>query len=157
SGNGSTGFPPRAGVCFNGPAPTTRGPPMSAPTPEDSVTADLLARLASGDRAALDPLLARHRQLMWQLGDRRMDGRPRGRVDTSDIIQDAQVELARRIDDYLARRPMPFHVWAYRTAYEHLLRQRRMHLGADCRDAGREQVLPDHSSATLAGMLQAGG
>jgi RNA polymerase sigma-70 factor (ECF subfamily) len=129
---------------------------MSTPPPEDAETVALLARLEAGDRAALDQLLARHRGLMWQLVDRRLDGRLRGRVDTSDIVQDAQVELARRIDDFLARKPMPFRVWAYRTAYEHLLRQRRMHT-ADRRDAGREQVLPDHSSVQLAGLLAGGG
>ena len=47
------------------------------------------------------------------------------RVDPSDVVQEAQAALARRLSDFLARRPMPFHLWARKTAYERLLNARR--------------------------------
>ena len=47
--------------------------------------------------------------------------------------------MARRLADFLARRPMPFHLWARKTAYERLLNARRDHR-ADRRDVGREEA-----------------
>lgn len=128
---------------------------MSAPG-DDPTTLALLDRLAAGDRSALDELLTQHRATMRQLVDRRLDGRLRHRLDASDVIQDAQLEVARRIDDFLTRRPMPFRIWLLRTAHEHLLRQRRRHLDTDCRDAAREQALPEQSSVLLARHLLGG-
>src|SRR5262245_63564764 len=81
----------------------------------------------------------------------------RARVDASDIVQEAQLEAARRIDDYLARRPMPFHVWLQKTAYENLLRLRRHHLDAACRSIEHEAPLPEESSVQLAHQLLGGG
>src|SRR5262249_15613008 len=60
------------------------------------------------------------------------------------------LEAAKRIDDYLGREPMPFHLWLRKTAYENLLRLRRQHVEADCRSVERETPLPDNSSAMLA-------
>src|SRR5437870_1267775 len=74
----------------------------------------------------------------------------RARIDPSDVVQEAQLEAARRIDDYLGREPMPFHLWLRKTAYENLLRLRRAHVDADCRSVEREIPLPDSSSAVLA-------
>lgn len=119
-------------------------------TSDDPVTLALLDRLAAGDRSALDELIAMYRDAMTRLVERRLDNRLRKRVGASDIIQEALLEIVQRIEDFIQRRPMPFRVWVFRTAHEHLLRQRRKHLDADCRDAGREQALPEQSSVLLA-------
>src|SRR5262245_25932546 len=87
----------------------------------------------------------------------RMDRRLRARVDASDVIQEAQIEAARRIDDFLQRAPMPFHVWLARTTYENLLRLRRVHVEAECRSLDREVALPEGSSVMLAQQLLGGG
>jgi RNA polymerase sigma-70 factor (ECF subfamily) len=113
----------------------------------------LLQRVAHGDRAALDQLLGEHRQAMHRVVALRMDGRMRGRIDPSDVVQEAQLEAARRIDDFISRRPMPFHVWLHKTAYEGLLRLRRQHIGANCRSAEKELSLPENSSIALAKQL----
>jgi RNA polymerase sigma-70 factor (ECF subfamily) len=52
--------------------------------------------------------------------------------------------------DYLARAPMPFHVWLRLTAQQRLIDLPRQHLGAECRAAEREQPLPAESSLMLA-------
>ena len=49
----------------------------------------------------------------------------RARVDPSDVVQEAQMEVVRRMDDYLKRRPMPFRLWLCKTAKERLLNLRR--------------------------------
>ena len=110
----------------------------------------LLQQVRSGDRAALDQLLARHRSYLLSVVELRMDQKMRARIDPSDVVQEAQLEAARRIDDYLGREPMPFHLWLRKTAYENLLRLRRQHVDADCRSVEREIPLPDSSSAMLA-------
>lgn len=112
-------------------------------------TADLLNRLRSGDRAALETLLQLHRQQMRRAVDLRMDQQLRQRIDASDVIQEAQIEVVNRIDEYLEREPMPFHVWLHKTAYQQLLRLRRAHVEAECRGTAKESALPDRSSILL--------
>src|SRR5205823_3074082 len=83
--------------------------------------------------------------------------RLRSRVDPSDIIQETQIEAVRRLDDFLARRPMPFRVWILKTAFQHLLMARRRHLRTSRRTKGREEPLPEASSQGLAAKLAGRG
>jgi RNA polymerase sigma-70 factor (ECF subfamily) len=61
------------------------------------------------------------------------------------------------MDDFLQRRPMPFHLWVRKTAYQRLLHLRRHHLGRARRSVEREEPLPERSSLLLAGPLVQGG
>jgi len=110
----------------------------------------LLDRAAAGDAVAACELLARHRPAMVAFVGLHLDPRLAGRLDPSDVVQEAQADIARRLDDFLHRRPMPFHLWAKKTAYERLLDARRRHLGRARRAVGREERLPDQSSLLLA-------
>src|ERR1700694_5691845 len=112
-------------------------------------TCTLLDRLRQGDRQALDQLLERYRPRMRALIAARLDNRVRARIDPSDIVQEAQLDIARRIDDYLRREPMPFHLWARKTAYERLLNLQREHR-ARKRSVGQDQALPASSVLLLA-------
>jgi RNA polymerase sigma-70 factor (ECF subfamily) len=120
------------------------------PPPDPGHEEGLLARVGAGDHAALDELLALHRPLMRRIVEARLDAALRGRIDASDVVQEAQLEVARRMDDYLDRRPMPFVLWLRQTTLENLLRLRRRHLGAECRSVAREMPLPEGSSVFLA-------
>lgn len=117
---------------------------------DDAEVRRLFGQLRAGDRAALDQLLAGHRAYLMNVIDLRMDPKLRARIDPSDVVQEAQLEAACRIQEYLEREPMPFHVWLRKTAYERLLRLRRQHVEADCRSVAKEVPLPDSSSAMLA-------
>jgi len=110
---------------------------------------------AAGDRAALDRLLARYRPELQAFVECRLDPRLGGRLDASDVVQEALVEVVRRMDDFLHRRPMPFHLWVKKTAYERLSNLQRNHRRAR-RAVGREAVLPERSSLLLAGPLVQG-
>jgi RNA polymerase sigma-70 factor (ECF subfamily) len=113
----------------------------------------LLDAVRRGDRQAVDDLLVAHRDYLRAVVALRMDPRLRARVDESDVVQEASLAAARRMADYLDRRPMGFRLWLRQTALECLLQLRRRHLGADCRAAGREVALSDPSALLLAGRL----
>jgi RNA polymerase sigma-70 factor (ECF subfamily) len=121
--------------------------------PDSSETQSLLRAAGTGDRRAFDQLLARHRPELRQFIELRMDPKIRGRVDPSDVVQETQLEVVRRLPDFLERQPMPFHVWLRKTAYERLLMARRQHVEAAQRAVGLEMPLPDRSSFLLAQRL----
>jgi RNA polymerase sigma-70 factor (ECF subfamily) len=122
---------------------------MSEVRPDSEGTLGLLERAGRGDRAALNELLERHREGMRDFVEARLEARLRARVSASDVVQEAQLEVARRMDDFLRRRPMPFHLWVRRTAYERLLNLRRRHRHAARRSVDREEALPERSSMAL--------
>lgn len=109
----------------------------------------LLERVRARDTVALDELLGGCRALLRQVVELRLDRRLRARVDASDVVQEVQLEVARRLEDYLARQPMPFALWLRKTALENVIRIRRQHVEAECRTVERELPLPDGSSAQL--------
>ncbi len=68
---------------------------------------DLILRLEDGDQRALTELFTRKRERLRRLIRLRLDRRLQGRVDSSDILQDTYLEVARRAPEYLARPTMP--------------------------------------------------
>jgi len=115
-------------------------------------TCELLARIGRGERKALDTLLERHRASVRSFVEMHLDPRVAARVDPSDVVQEAQLAVTGRIDDFLKRRPMPFHMWMRKTAYERLLNARRDH-HRKRRSVRREVGWPDRSSLLLASPL----
>ena len=116
-------------------------------------TERLLEQIRGGDAEALNRLLEHHRPYVRRLLDLRIAPKLRARVDPSDIVQDTQIEVARRIDDYLERRPMSFRVWLRKTAGEQMIMAYRRHVDAERRSVEREVSLPAHSSVALARQL----
>jgi RNA polymerase sigma-70 factor (ECF subfamily) len=124
--------------------------------PDTSETQELLAQAKAGDRAAIEGLLARHRQALRRMVDLRMDQMVRRRVDASDIVQDVLVEANRRLADYLKNPVMPFHLWLRQMAQDRLIDAHRRHRGAARRSIDREQPLAatvDQSTHDLAAAL----
>jgi RNA polymerase sigma-70 factor (ECF subfamily) len=122
---------------------------MNQVRPDSSETDALLEAVRHGERQALDRLLIRHRDELRSFVEMRLDPRLAGRVDPSDVVQEAQMEMVRRMDDFLERRPMPFRLWARKTAYERLLALHRHHVKRARRSVQREAPLPDRSSLLL--------
>jgi RNA polymerase sigma-70 factor (ECF subfamily) len=118
----------------------------------------LLRRAASGDQAALPALWERHRARLRRMVRLRLDRRLQGRVDPSDVLQEAYLDLTARLPDYARDRPMPTFLWLRLVTGQRLAQVHRQHLGAALRDAGREVslyrgALPQASSASLAAQL----
>jgi RNA polymerase sigma-70 factor (ECF subfamily) len=121
-------------------------------------TDQLLHRVEAGDRNALDDLFERYRDRLRRMVQLRLDRRLQARIDASDVIQDAYVEIVDRLDEYLRDRRLPFFLWLRLVVGERLMKLHRHHLGTQMRDAGREVslyrgALPAASSAALAGQL----
>jgi RNA polymerase sigma-70 factor (ECF subfamily) len=121
-------------------------------------TVGLIERARAGDRHALNELFARHRARLRRMVEMRLHGRLQARVDPSDVIQDAFLEVTARIDDYLRDPKLPLFLWLRLVVGERLATLHRHHLGTQMRDAGREVSLyrdasPAASSAALAAQL----
>lgn len=120
---------------------------------------DLVCRATKGEEKALAELFAQHRPRLRQMVKVRLDRRLQGRVDPSDVLQDAYVDLAEKLPEYAERKAIvPFYLWLRLVVAERLIRVHRHHLGAAMRDAGREVSIhrnscPDASSVSMAAQL----
>jgi RNA polymerase sigma-70 factor (ECF subfamily) len=127
-------------------------------TDPSNETSDLLSRAGAGDTAALGALLESHRKRLRRMVRLRLDPRLQGRVDPSDVLQEAFLQAAQRLAQYLREPKMPFFLWLRFLTGQKLLELRRQHLGTEARDVGREVSLyqgamPEASSACLAAQL----
>jgi RNA polymerase sigma-70 factor (ECF subfamily) len=129
---------------------------MAEVQPDSAETCGLLEQISQGDQQALDQLLQRYRPRLHAFVEARLDPRVRSRLDSSDVVQEVQLEVAGRMDDFVNRNPMPFHLWIRKTAYERLLKVHRDHRRRARRSVDREVALPDRSSLLLANPLLAG-
>lgn len=118
----------------------------------------LLDRAAGGDDAAMSELFHVHRERLKKMVRMRLNRQLFGRVDDSDILQDAHLEAARRLPEYLKDPRTPFFLWLRKITSQKLIDVHRRHLGAQGRDARLEVSLhrgrmPMASSISLAAQL----
>jgi RNA polymerase sigma-70 factor (ECF subfamily) len=123
---------------------------------DDSVR--MLEQAQAGDAGVLNELFARHRGRLRRMVQLRLDSRLNGRIDASDVVQEAHLQAARRLDEYLRDPAMPFFLWLRLLVAEQLLVLHRHHLNVRMRDARREVALypgaaPEASSQALAAHL----
>ena len=126
--------------------------------PEFDDTQDLVAQAVDGDASALSLLMERYRDRLKRMVGLRMDRRLQGRVDASDVVQEALIEASRRLEEYAANPPMGFFLWLRWLTGDKLLNAYRHHLGTQKRDAGQEvslyrRALPEASSVSIAQQL----
>ena len=68
--------------------------------PRQDVTR-LLRQAAKGDRQAWGQLFEQHHDRLRRMIGFRLDHRLKGRLDPSDVIQEAYLDASRRLDEYL--------------------------------------------------------
>jgi RNA polymerase sigma-70 factor, ECF subfamily len=123
-----------------------------------AITTRLLERARAGDKQALNELIGRHRARLRRMVELRLDRRLQSRIDASDVIQEAYVEVVRRLGEYVSEPSYPLFLWLRLIVGERLLKLHRHHLGTKMRDAELEVsiyrgALPAASSAALAAQL----
>jgi len=125
---------------------------------EPSDVLELKQRVEAGDQPALMELFVRQRDRLRRMVQLRLDRRLQGRIDPSDVLQEATIEIARRAHEYLAKPTMPPFLWLRWITGQKLLILHRRHLGSKMRDAAlevslRDAAVPRATSVSLAAML----
>jgi RNA polymerase sigma-70 factor (ECF subfamily) len=126
-----------------------------------SSESDTLRRIelaTGGDQQAWAELLDTYRARLRRMVALRLDPRLQGRVDPSDVIQEAWLDASRRLNEYRDEPAVPFYLWLRFLVSQRVIEQHRRHLGAAARDVGREVSLhrgplPQASTAALAAQL----
>jgi RNA polymerase sigma-70 factor (ECF subfamily) len=119
---------------------------------------DPIASLRGGDPRALAALFNQYRDRLRRMVELRLDPRLRARLDASDVVQEAFIDVARDLDTYLADPKLSPLLWLRLHVGRRLTTLHRQHLGTRMRDAGLEVslyqgALPEASSAALASMI----
>lgn len=102
---------------------------------------DLILRAQGGDREAIGHLLERYRNYLRQVARRRMTSPLAGRLDASDLVQDALVEAHLGIDQLLADEAPDLRVCLRQILCCNIANAIRDHLRTAKRNANREQPM----------------
>jgi RNA polymerase sigma-70 factor (ECF subfamily) len=121
-------------------------------------TATPETRLRAGDPAAAGDLFAAHRDRLKRMVRLRLDRRLQGRLDASDVLQEAFLDVQKKAADFAAKPDLPAYLWLRLVTAERLLILHRHHLGTQMRDAAQEVSLcrggpPTASTHSLANLL----
>jgi RNA polymerase sigma-70 factor (ECF subfamily) len=127
-------------------------------TNNSSETTRLLKRVAAGNRELWGELLTRHQERLRYIVTLRLDRRLQGRIDPSDVVQEALLDASIQLKDYLKDPNLPFFLWLRCITVQKLVALHRHHIGTQARDPSREMplyqvALPEASSSALAAKL----
>lgn len=118
----------------------------------------LVERVLAADETAMAELFEQYRARLKRMVRLRMDRRLQGRVDASDVLQEAYLDLARRLPEYAESANIPIFLWLRLITGQRLLQIHRRHLGTAMRDAQLEvslyrKAMPQASTEFLASQL----
>ena len=118
----------------------------------------LIQRALAGEEAVLAELFDMHRPRLERMVNLRMDHRLHARLDASDVLQEAYIDLAQRLPVYAKQKKLPFFLWLRVVTGQRLAQVHRKHLGAAMRNADLEvslyrQAMPQASTFFLASRL----
>ncbi|MBI4612423.1 MAG: sigma-70 family RNA polymerase sigma factor [Planctomycetes bacterium] len=126
----------------------------------ESESPEVVERLRREGEEGLAAIFQEHRPRLLRMVEARMDPRLRGRVDASDIVQEAYQDASRRLPEFLSRPDMRLFLWLRLLVGQRLFAAYRWHVQAQKRDARREvdcapAARPEASSASLSFLLAA--
>jgi RNA polymerase sigma-70 factor (ECF subfamily) len=127
-------------------------------TEGSSTPDDLLRRAGNGDGEALAELFGHYRDRLKRMVLLRLDRRLQGKIDASDVLQEAYLDLSRRAHEIGNNPDLSFFLWLRLLTGQRLLAIHRRHFGTKMRDLGQEVALhhgamPQATSASLAAQL----
>ena len=115
---------------------------------------DLIEKARNGDAVAVAQLFGKYRRRLLAMVEVRMDRRLRSRVDPSDVLQEAFIDLTKRMDRYSQIDDLPFYLWLRMIVGQRLQDFHRKHLLAAKRDVRQEvnfqRRVPAAASESLA-------
>ena len=118
---------------------------------------EFLSRAQQGDLEAPDSLLQLYRERLLRMVRFRIDNRLSQRIDASDVVQEATMEAAKRLPNYLEDPSMDFYVWLRWITRDRLIDLHRQQLGTQKRGDGRDlsidESCAEQSAVALADML----
>jgi RNA polymerase sigma-70 factor (ECF subfamily) len=119
---------------------------------------DLLQRVRNKDAEAIAEIFACYRPRLRRMVRLRIDRRLQGRVDASDVLQEAFIDVSKRAAEYADRPEMSFFLWLRMVTGQKLLEIHRRHLQTKMRDVNQEVslyggALPQAKSTSLAAQL----
>ena len=124
---------------------------------ELDLEAELIARAVQHDRRAVDQLLGAHRDRLKGMVRMRLSPLLRSRVDESDIVQEALLDAARKLQEYALAPRLSFYGWLRHLTGLKILAAHRRHLNSSQRSANIEFSIhdgcPEASSILLANRL----
>jgi RNA polymerase sigma-70 factor (ECF subfamily) len=112
-----------------------------------SENAEQLEKLRTGGTEAVAELFSLYREKLEHMIGFRMDSRLRGRIDPSDVLQEAYLKVAERVDSYLEKPDVSFYVWMRQLTYQTLIDQHRLHFRSK-RGLGQEVAKKKSYNAT---------
>ena len=119
---------------------------------------ELVKRLKDQDHTALAELFEINRDRLSRMVAIRMDRRLKGRIDATDVLQEAYMILSQKIGNFADYPDMSPYVWMRLTVNDRLIALHRKHIQAGKRDARKEismsqKANPDESSAEIVDTL----
>ena len=125
---------------------------------DDDDERDLIRRASEGDEAAQHELFSAHRDRLQRMIRLRLDRRIQGRLDSSDILQEAYIDVFRNLPRYVEAPSTSFFIWLRNLVGLKLAEVHRRHLATEKRDARRDVsiyrgALPAVNSISLAAQL----
>jgi RNA polymerase sigma-70 factor (ECF subfamily) len=118
----------------------------------------LTHRLRAGDLRAAEELFTACRDRLKRMVRLRLDRRLQGRLDASDVLQEAFIDVCKKAPDFAAKPDLSGYLWLRLVTSERLLILHRHHLSTQMRDAAQEVSLahagpPAASTHSLANLL----
>jgi RNA polymerase sigma-70 factor (ECF subfamily) len=98
----------------------------------------LIRRASEGDDQGWRELVDRYRGRLQRMVALRIDRRMQRRLNASDIVQEAYLEAAKHLAEYVQDPKMPLYLWLRGITGNKLLELHRHHLGFKMRDAKRD-------------------
>ncbi len=126
--------------------------------PAATIADELLVQMRSGDEQALADVFSHYRERLRRIIQFRLDYRLAGRVSDSDVLQEAYIAAAKRLDHFSRHQEMPAFLWLRLVVGQQLIDLHRQHLQASKRDARQEVSLHQqgpsaHTSMAIAAQL----
>ncbi len=114
--------------------------------------------MRDGSEEALAEVFSHYRERLRRIIQFRIDYRIAGRVSESDVLQEAYIAAAKRLDHFSKQPQMPAFLWLRLLIGQQLIDLHRQHLQAEMRDVRKEVSLQQnapspHTSMAIAAQL----